>query len=128
MTDPIADMLTRIRNASSVRKKEVVVPFSKIKLAIANILVREGYAEKVEENKIGNPHLVITLKYFGSEPAVHHLERLSKPGHRRYIKKEDIGKVLNGFGLAILSTPAGVLTDAEAKKANVGGELICDVY
>ena len=128
MTDPIADMLTRIRNASMVHKKEVALPYSKIKLAIAEILVREGFLEKIQVSEEKKPQILITLKYQGRESAIHSLKRISKPGHRQYVKFTEIGKVLNGFGLAILSTPKGVLTHIEAKKEKIGGELICEVY
>lgn len=129
MTDPIADMLTRIRNASMVYKKEVVVPSSKIKIAIANILAREGYLVKVEEKKDGqHPYLLLTLKYDESRPVVSSLKRISKPGHRRYVKSGELQTVLNGYGLAILSTPQGMMTDKEARRLNLGGELICEVY
>lgn len=128
MTDPIADMLTRIRNASLVHKREVVVPFSKIKMGIARILVREGYLDNVEEKKDRHPYIVLTLKYQNGEPAIRYIKRVSSPGSRRYLKKENIAKVLNGYGLAILSTPQGLLSDKEARLAKVGGELICEVY
>ena len=128
MTDPIADMLTRIRNASVVQKKEVAVPFSKIKLAIAAILVREGYIAKAEEIKEKHPFIVLTLKYTQGQSAISHVKRLSTPGHRCYVKKDQISKVLNGFGLSILSTPRGILTNAEAKAAQVGGEVLCEIY
>ena len=128
MTDPIADMLTRIRNASLVKKKEVSIPFSKIKLAIAAILLREGYIAKVEEAKSKPAFIILTLKYGDGFPAIQDLKRVSTPGSRRYVKKSEIKKILNGFGLAILSTPQGLLTDKEACKANVGGELICEIY
>lgn len=128
MTDPIADMLTRIRNAALVHKKEVAIPYSKLKFAIAQILEREGYVAKVEETKTKPAFIVVTLKYLGRESAIQHLERLSTPGHRRYVKKDSIEKVLNGLGLAILSTPKGVLTGKEAVKQNVGGELLCEIY
>ncbi len=128
MTDPIADMLTRIRNASLVHKKETVVPFSKMKLAIAAILVREGYLAKVEEKKDVHPYLLLTLKYNGGLPAIQEVKRLSTPGHRRYVKKEQIAEVLNGFGLAIVSTSQGIMTNKEARKSQVGGELICEIY
>lgn len=128
MTDPIADMLTRIRNASLVHKKEITLPFSKIKMAIAAILVREGYLVKTEEVK-GMPRtLVLTLKYTDRVPAIQSLKRVSTPGHRRYVKKDEITSVLNGFGVAILSTPQGVLSGKEARAANVGGELLCEIY
>lgn len=128
MTDPIADMLTRIRNASSVHKKEVVVGYSKINLGIARILVREGYLEKVEEKKDKLPSLSLTLKYTAGRPAIDHLKRVSKPGGRCYVKKDEIKPVLNGFGVAIISTPRGLLTNTEARAANLGGEVICEVY
>jgi small subunit ribosomal protein S8 len=136
MTDPIADMLTRIRNASLINKKEVAVPFSKIKMHIANILVKEGYLKKAEEvsaktassEKGVHPYIALTLQYNGSAPAITHIKRISKPGHRRYVKKDEIEKVLSGFGVAILSTPKGLLTNEEARKHDVGGELICEVY
>ena len=128
MTDPIADMLTRIRNASMVHKKEVTIPFSKVKMAIATILVREGYLAKAEELTDKHPYLLVTLKYNNGAPAIQHLKRISTPGHRQYIKKDNIKRILNGYGLAILSTPQGMLTNEEARKAAVGGELICEVY
>jgi small subunit ribosomal protein S8 len=128
MTDPIADMLTRIRNASSVHKNEVTIPFSKIKMAIATILVREGYIAKAEETKGKPAFLVLTLKYNDKQPVIQHLARVSTPGHRRYVKTDEIKPVLNGFGMAILSTPRGILSDKEALAAKVGGELLCEVY
>ncbi len=128
MTDPIADMLTRIRNASLVKKKEVSIPFSKIKLAIAAILLREGYIAKVEESKSKPAFIILTLKYGEGFPVIQNLKRVSTPGSRRYVKKSEIKKILNGLGLAILSTPLGLLTDKEARQANVGGELICEIY
>jgi small subunit ribosomal protein S8 len=105
-----------------------VIPFSKIKMGIASILVREGYLAKVEEKQDRHPYLVVTLKYANGESAITHIKRVSTPGHRTYIKKEKIARILNGFGIAILSTPQGLLTDKEARKAKIGGELICEVY
>jgi len=128
MTNPIADMLTRIRNASSVRKPEVVIPFSKIKMAIASTLVKEGYLEKAEKTKDSLAQLVLTLKYEGREPVIHSLKRVSKPGQRRYVKNSEISRVLNGFGIAIISTPRGIMTGWEAARDKVGGEIICEVY
>lgn len=128
MTDPIADMLTRIRNASLVHKKEVSLPFSKMKQAIAEILVANDYLEKVEMVKDAKPFLLLTLKYFGTEPAVHSLRRISKPGQRRYVKCDEIEKVLNGLGVAILSTPKGLMSNFDAIKNKLGGELVCEVY
>ena len=128
MTDPIADMLTRIRNASMVRKHEVTVSYSKLKMAIAQTLAKEGYLEKVEKTKDKIPQLIISLKYEGREPMIHSLKRVSKPGQRRYVKSNEIGRVLNGFGIAILSTPRGIMTNWEASRDKVGGEVICEVY
>lgn len=128
MTDPIADMLTRIRNASLVGKKEVSLPYSKIKMGIANILIKNGYVEKAEEVKDKKPYILLTLKYHNGIPAINSIKRVSKPGHRIYIKNSDIKPVLSGFGFAILSTPKGLLTNLEAKKEQVGGELICEIY
>ncbi|KKP59642.1 MAG: 30S ribosomal protein S8 [Candidatus Magasanikbacteria bacterium GW2011_GWC2_34_16] len=128
MTDPIADMLTRIRNAYLVHKKEVVLSSSKIKQAIAEILVREGYLAKVEKKEDKHPYLVLTLKYAGSEPAASHLKRVSKPGGRVYVRANEIGTVLNGFGVYIISTPQGVKTGQEAISAKLGGEVLCEIY
>jgi len=128
MTDPIADMLTRIRNASLVHKKEVVAPFSNIKMALAEILLREGYLENVEKTPGTKPELILKLKYESGEPMVHELKRISKPGHRRYVKKDEMAKVLNGFGLSIISTPKGVMTGLDAYREKIGGELLCEVY
>lgn len=128
MTDPIADMLTRIRNASLVHKKELTVPYSKIKMGLANILCKNGYLAKAEEKKEKHPYILLTLKYENSQPAISHIKRVSKPGQRRYVKSSEIKLVLSGFGVAILSTPQGLLTGEEALKLKVGGELICEVY
>ncbi|MEK7681129.1 MAG: 30S ribosomal protein S8 [Patescibacteria group bacterium] len=128
MTDPIADMLTRIRNASMINKKEVLVPFSKIKFGIAEILVKNGYLEKVEEKKEKHPYLLLTLKYSRGATAINNIKRISKPGHRQYVKADEIERVLSGFGLAILSTPRGLMTNDDARKAKVGGEVICEVF
>lgn len=127
MSDPIADMLTRIRNGYTVRKSEVNVPFSNIKMAIAEILVREGYLEKVEKSA-DNRQLVLALKYVNKTPVVHGINRLSKPGNRCYVGKDEIKEVLNGFGFSIISTPRGLMTNREARAASLGGELICEVY
>lgn len=130
MTDPIADMLTRIRNAGNAKKKSVDMPASNIKKAIAKILLDEGYIknyEYVEDNKQGK--LVITLKYDQSgNKVIAGLKRISKPGLRIYAACEDIPKVLNGLGIAIISTSKGVMTDKNARKNNVGGEVICYVW
>ena len=128
MTDPIADMLTRIRNASLVYKKEVVLPLSKIKMAIANILIREGYLNKVGREGDAKPQMIVELKYNGRTPAISSIKRISKPGHRRYVKNGELSKVLNGYGMSIISTPQGLMTGKEARKAKLGGELICEIY
>ncbi|MFA5175079.1 MAG: 30S ribosomal protein S8 [Patescibacteria group bacterium] len=128
MTDPVADMLTRIRNASLVHKKEAVVPYSKLKMNIAKILEREGFLDKAEEITEGLLSILLKLKYVNGVPAIQHIERISKPGHRRYVSKDEIKSVLNGFGISIISTSKGILTNKEAKKNNIGGELICEVY
>ncbi len=128
MTDPIADMLTRIRNASMIKKGEVCVPFSKIKLAIANILLENGFLTKVEEKKDIKPSLILTLKYNNKQPAIQHIKRVSKPGHRVYVKSNDLKQVLNGFGISIISTPKGLMNNSTARKQKMGGEIICEVY
>ena len=129
MTDPIADMLTRIRNAQKSKKDIVALPFSNLKKGIADILIREGYLLGAEVTKDGvKETLQLSLKYHGQEPAIQSLKRESKPGRRVYCKADAIPTVLEGFGIAILSTPNGLLTNKEAKKAKIGGELICTVY
>ena len=131
MSDPIADMLTRIRNANTAKHDTVDVPASKMKLAIANILVDEGYIAKydlVEDGAFKTIH--ITLKYGAdkNEKVISGLKRISKPGLRVYANTEDIPKVLGGIGTAIISTNKGVVTDKEARKLGVGGEVLCFVW
>jgi small subunit ribosomal protein S8 len=129
MTDPIADMLTRIRNAQMARKSEVMIPFSRIKLGIAEILKKHGYVFNVVRVEEPFPSLKIDLKYnTDKSPAIKKIKRISKPGRKAYVSKENLPKVLNGLGLAIISTSKGLLTDREAKKIGIGGELICEVY
>src|SRR3989338_1705776 len=133
MTDPIADMLSQIRNALAVHKSEVVLPYSKVKLAIAKILVGAGYltmAEIIEKSKGSSSiyELKVGLKYLGREPAISNLKRISKPGRRVYQKAGQLPVVLNNLGLAIISTPQGIMTNKEAKKRHLGGEIICEVY
>ena len=131
MTDPIADMLTRIRNALTAKHDTVTVPASKVKVAIADILVREGYVKGYEivENAVQND-ILITLKYspVKGQKVVTALERVSKPGLRVYAGVDDIPKVLNGMGIAILSTSKGIITDKEAKAQHVGGEVLAYVW
>jgi len=129
MTDPISDMLTRIRNALAVRKREVVLPYSNMKFAIAKILQKEGYvngAEKAEEGKL--PVLRITLAYDNAQPRIHHVRRISTPGRRVYRKSADLKVVMSGTGISILSTPNGLMTNKEAHARKLGGEVICEVY
>ena len=130
MTDPIADMLTRIRNALMVKKETVEIPASNMKRSTAKILLDEGYVKNVEEVEDGfNGKLVVTLKYTDDHRSViSGLERVSKPGLRSYSGAQTMPKVLGGFGIAIVSTNKGVMTDKQAKKANVGGEVLCYVY
>ncbi len=128
MTDTIADMLTRIRNAQRARKPEVVMPFSKLKHAIAELLVREGYVMAAEKTNDAKAQLVVKLKYTAGKAAIQEITRLSKPGHRMYRPATELPTVLNGFGLAIVSTSQGLMTAAEAKKLGVGGEVICSIY
>lgn len=127
-TDPIADMLTRIRNASRVRKEEVMIPFSQMKQAIARILEREGYVATVEKLEETRPQLRIRLKYRGRDPFISGITRISTPGHRKYVGKGELPVVRNNFGIAILSTSRGMMTNKEAREAGVGGEIVCTVF
>jgi small subunit ribosomal protein S8 len=128
MSDPIADMLTRIRNAQRVDKPEVAMPASKLKVAIAAVLKDEGYIEgfQVDANA-GKPELRIGLKYYAGRPVIERLERVSRPGLRVYKARNDIPEVMNGLGVAIVSTSRGVMTDRRARSQGVGGEVICYV-
>jgi small subunit ribosomal protein S8 len=129
MTDPIADMLTRIRNAARARKKTTDMPLSKLKLAIAEILKTEGYLEQIDVDKTSaQPKLVLTLKYDGRDSVIHDITRQSKPGYRMYRSADELPTVVNGYGVAILSTSQGLMTNKEARKKGIGGEIICSVY
>lgn len=130
MTDPIADMLTRIRNAIRANKETVEVPSSNMKKAIADILLNEGYISGVELQDDGyNGKLVITLKYVGKKkPVINGLKRVSRPGLRVYSDVETMPKVMDGLGIAVLSTNKGIMTDRQAKSANVGGEVLCYIW
>lgn len=130
MTDPIADLLTRIRNANAVRHEIVEIPSSNIKKAIANILLQEGYIKEIEEYSEGVvPMMRLALKYgANNERVITGIKKISKPGLRVYCQKDDVPKVLNGLGVAVISTSKGILTDREARKAGVGGEVICYVW
>jgi small subunit ribosomal protein S8 len=128
MSDPIADMLTRIRNAQGVQKTQVVMPSSKVKVAIANVLKDEGYIEDFAVTADGGKsELKIGLKYYAGRPVIERLERVSRPGLRIYKGKDEIPNVMNGLGVAIVSTPKGVMTDRKARATGVGGEVICYV-
>lgn len=143
MIDPIADMLTRIRNASLIKKSEIVLPMSKIKYEIAKILEHEGWIQKatvvksdiitVKDNKRNKVNsfdkLKIVLKYKKSgRPVIASLKRISKSGLRVYVNKKELPTVLNNFGIAIISTSSGLMTNKEAKRKNIGGEIICEIY
>lgn len=130
MTDPIADMLTRIRNANTVKHPSVEVPASKLKIELAKLLKEEGYIADYSVVDSGKfKVIIITLKYDGKgNSVITKLERISKPGLRHYSKAKNLQKVLGGMGVAIVSTPKGLLTDRKARKENVGGEVLCYVY
>ena len=128
MSDPIADMLTRIRNAQSVDKAVVSMPSSKIKVAIAQVLKDEGYVEGFSvRTEDGKSQLGIALKYYAGRPVIERIERVSRPGLRVYRGREAIPAVMNGLGVAIVTTPQGVMTDRKARQTGVGGEVLCYV-
>ncbi len=129
-TDPVADMLTRIRNASHARHEKVLVPRSRLKVRIAEVLREEGFIKDfVIHDEAPQGAITIVLKYSADrEPAISEIKRVSKPGLRRYVPTDEIPRVLNGMGIAILSTSKGVMADREARKQKVGGELICTVW
>ena len=128
MTDPIADLLTRIRNGQAAGRAEVSVQSSRVKEAIARVLKDEGYVTDFMVSKdAGRSTLVIALKYHEGKPVIERLERVSRPGLRKYRGKDELPRVLGGLGIAIVSTPAGVMTDREARRAGQGGEVLCVV-
>ena len=128
MSDPIADMLTRIRNAQSVEKASVTMPSSKLKVAIAQVLKDEGYIDGFAvKGDATRPELEIALKYYAGRPVIERIERVSKPGLRVYKGRHDIPQVMNGLGVAIVTTPRGVMTDRKARATGVGGEVLCYV-
>ena len=129
-TDPIADMLTRIRNANTVKHPSVEVPASKLKIELAKLLKAEGFIADYEVQEKGQfKVIVISLKYdVNGKPVITKLEKISKPGLRHYSKAKNLQKVLGGMGIAVVSTPKGLLTDRKARKENVGGEVLCYVY
>ena len=128
MTDPIADMLVRIKNAAAVGKPTVKMPSSKIKVAIAGVLQAEGYIASSRINTVDNkPQLEIELKYLEGKPVIERLTRVSRSGLRKYSGKADLPKVLDGLGVAIISTSKGIMTDSQARQQGVGGEVLCFV-
>ena len=128
MSDPIADLLTRIRNAQMVSKATVSVPSSKVKVAIAQVLKDEGYIDGFQvKNDDGRPQLEIALKYYAGRPVIERIERVSRPGLRVYKGSSAIPQVMNGLGVAIVTTPKGVMTDRKARANGVGGEVLCYV-
>ncbi|WCL55646.1 MULTISPECIES: 30S ribosomal protein S8 [Kordiimonadales] len=130
MTDPIGDMLTRIRNGLQARKNVVKTPASKTRERILDVLTREGYIRGYSRTDLDNnkAEIVIELKYFEGEPVIRTINRVSKPGRRVYSSVGDLPRVHNGLGISIVSTPKGVLSDAEAREHNVGGEVLCTVF
>ncbi|MDE1904352.1 MAG: 30S ribosomal protein S8 [Alphaproteobacteria bacterium] len=130
MTDPLGDLLTRIRNAQQARKATVQSPASKIRANVLEVLQREGYIRGYsrEEVRPGVAELTIELKYVDGEPVIREITRISKPGRRVYSRISDLPRVYNGLGISILSTPKGVMSDNEARAANLGGEVLCRVF
>jgi small subunit ribosomal protein S8 len=127
MTDPIADMLTRIRNGQSAGKADVTMPSSKAKLAIASVMKDEGYITDFAVSSDAKPNMTVTLKYYQGSPVIDEMKRVSRPGLRIYKNKDELPKVLNGLGIAIISTSAGVMTDKKARSEGRGGEVICTI-
>lgn len=130
MSDPVGDMLTRIRNGQRARSSSVVSPASRVRASVLEVLRREGYIRGYAKKDIrpGVAEFTIELKYVDGEPGIKEISRVSKPGRRVYSKIADLPKVYNGLGISILSTPRGVMSDAEARAANVGGEVLCRVF
>ena len=129
VTDPLGDLLTRIRNGQRARKDSVVSPASKLRTRVLDVLQREGYIRGYSEEDMGPVKGVrIELKYFEGQPAIKHVARVSKPGRRIYSGSQSLPRVMNGLGLTIVSTPRGVLSDAEAREQNVGGEVLAEVF
>lgn len=128
MTDPVADMLTRIRNAQQAKKSDVTMPSSKVKLSIANVLKNEGYIATYDVSEVdGKPVLSIALKYFDGKPVISKIDRVSRPGLRVYKSAKDLPKVIGGLGVAIVSTSKGVMADRKARELGQGGEVLCSV-
>lgn len=128
MHDPVSDLLTRIRNAGMARHSKVSVPHSRLKESVARILMAEGYVSDVSVEGTMRKQIVISLKYSAQKPVIVGLRQISTPGLRRYVRSTEIPRVLGGMGISVVSTPQGVMTGASAKKANLGGELVCYVW
>ena len=129
MNDPLSDLLTRIRNGQQARKDSVLTPASKLRAHVLDVFQREGYIRGYSEEVLaGQKGLRIELKYFEGQPAIQHLARVSKPGRRVYSGAKDLPRIRNGLGTVIVSTPRGVLSDAEAREQNVGGEVLAEVF
>ena len=129
VTDPVGDLLTRIRNGQRARKDSVLTPASKLRVRVLDVLQREGYIRGYSEEQMGPAAgLRIELKYFEGQPAIKHVARVSKPGRRVYSGSQELPRVMNGLGITIVSTPRGVLSDAEARDQNVGGEVLAEVF
>ena len=129
LTDPLGDMLTRIRNGQQAKKDSVLSPASKLRANVLEVLQREGYIRGYSEEVLaGQKGLRIELKYFEGQPAIQHLARISKPGRRVYSGSKELPRIRNGLGVVIVSTPRGVLSDAEAREQNVGGEVLAEVF
>jgi small subunit ribosomal protein S8 len=129
VTDPLGDLLTRIRNGQRARKDSVLSPASKLRTRVLDVLQREGYIRGYAEEQMGPAKGVrIELKYFEGQPAIKHVARVSKPGRRVYSGSQDLPRIMNGLGITIVSTPKGVLSDAEAREQNVGGEVLAEVF
>ena len=129
MTDPLGDLLTRIRNGQQAKKDSVMTPASKLRTHVLDVLQREGYIRGYSEEEMGPAKGIrIELKYFEGQPAIKHVARVSKPGRRVYSGAKDLPRVRNGLGITIISTPRGVLSDAEARDQNVGGEILAEVF
>ena len=128
LSDPLGDMLTRIRNGQSAQKSAIASPASKLRRNVLEVLKREGYIRGFSQSDEGHKELSIELKYHNGEPVIKELRRVSKPGRRVYSGVKDLPRIYNGLGIAILSTPRGVMSDAEAREAHVGGEVLCTVF
>jgi small subunit ribosomal protein S8 len=129
VTDPLGDMLTRIRNGQRARKDSILTPASKLRVRVLDVLQREGYIRGYSDEQMGPAAGIrIELKYFEGQPAIKHVARVSKPGRRVYSGSQELPRVRNGLGITIVSTPKGVLSDAEAREQNVGGEVLAEVF